>query len=263
MKALWKGTISFGLVSIPVQLFSAIQEHVLGFTVLCSECHFPLEYQRWCSKCKKKIAWTDVVKGLEVKKGQYIILTQEKIRQLKPEATNTIDISEFVSIHEIAPIYYDHHYYLMPTEPAKAKAFTLFAQALQELDKAAVGKFIMHDKEHVCALQSYENGILLSTLNYDYEIRAFKNNEISKKNSQKVSASELKLAKALITRLSKKKFDIAKFKDTFAEQLIKLLKQKKHDKKTALPCTKKKVKRVVKKPSLEDLLQESLHEARA
>src|SRR5438552_848612 len=92
MKPIWKGTISFGLVTIPIQLFSAIQEHVLGFKNLCATCHHPLEYKRWCSTCDKNVAWADVVKGLEVKKGEYVILTQEKIKELRPETTNAIEI---------------------------------------------------------------------------------------------------------------------------------------------------------------------------
>lgn len=262
MKAIWKGTISFGLVSIPVQLFSAIQSHVLGFTLLCDTCHTRIEYQRFCPQCDKKVAWTDVVKGLEVSKGKYVVLTQEKIKSLKPKSTSTIDISEFIEASLIAPIYYDQHYYLVPVDAKKAKAYFLFTEALKVMKKAAIGTFVMHEKQHVCALQFYEKGILLSTLNYDYEIRSIeKVAKASDKKQLQIAAGELKLAKELISKLTSKKFNISQFKDTFAEQLLKLVKQSKKGRKIATP---KKVKVERKKAvSLEDVLRESLHVARA
>lgn len=262
MKAIWKGSISFGLVSIPVQLFSAVQEHILGFTLLCDTCHTPIEYQRFCPHCDKKIAWTDVVKGLEISKGKYLVLTQEKIKSLKPESTSTIDIIEFVDSALIMPIYYDQHYYLAPVDAQKAKAYLLLSEALKSMKKAAIGSFVMHEKEHVCALQSYEKGLLLSTLNYDYEIRSIdKVAQLNSKKTVKLTAGELKLAKELINKLTSKKFDISEFKDTFAEQLLKLIKQHKKGK-VAIPKKKAKVERK-RSASLEDMLRESLHEARA
>src|SRR5437868_5794495 len=113
-KSVWTGAISFGLVTIPIRLYSAVQEHLFGFTLLCKKCHTPIHYKRWCERCAKEVAWTDVVKGIELKKGKYLILTQQLIKTLKPTKTDTINITEFVDAALIEPIYFDHHYFAAP-----------------------------------------------------------------------------------------------------------------------------------------------------
>lgn len=262
MKPIWNGSISFGLVTIPIKLYKAVQEHVFGFTLLCATCHTPIHYSRWCNHCNKEVAWNHVVKGLEVKKGQYIILTSETIKRLKPEKSSTIDITEFVPIDLIAPIYYEHHYYIAPQ--GAQKAYALFAQALKLMKKVAIGQFVLRDKEYIVALQAYENGILLSTLNYAYEIRSMDKIVQMSATKAQISTAELKLAKQLIDKLSKNKFDISKFKDTYAESLKKLIKQqsklKGKSKRIKLPVQPKKLKKV---HSLMDSLRDSLVQAHA
>ena len=258
MKSVWSGSISFGLVSIPINLYSAIQEHVLGFKVLCEKCNNPVSYKRWCAHCKKEITWDHVVKGLEVEKGKYVVLTNETIKNLKPEKTSTIDIVEFVNVVDIGPIYYQHHYYATPGQQAQ-KAYTLLYQALKVMGKAAIGTFVMRDKQYVCALQGYDMGILISTLHYDYEIRAIDKVIKSTSKQPKIGAAELKLAKQLISSLQKNKFDISQFKDTFAQELKRFLKQNAQGK--VVKFAKKKVQLEKTDKSLMKQLKESLAEA--
>lgn len=246
MKSIWKGSISFGLVTIPVRLYSAVQEHAIGFTLLHNKCHTPIFYKRWCEHCKKEVAWPDVVKGLKQESGSYAILTQEKLKALKPKTTDTISVIEFVSADQIEPIYLEHHYYLAPEKKGE-KSFFLFQAALEKSGKVAIGMFVMREKQYLCVINPYENTMLLTTLNYAYEIRSLAEVPNLKEQPQKLQATELKLAQDLIQALSKKKFNLEQFKDTFAQQLKAALKSTKKEKiskkkkeKTPAPIKKQK-----------------------
>jgi len=223
MKSIWKGSISFGLVTIPVRLYSAVQEHVLGFKLLHSKCHTPISYERWCDHCKKEVGWDDIVKGLKLENGSYFILTQEKLKELKPVKTDAISIVEFVDASEIEPIYLEHHFYLGPEKEGE-KAFFLFKKALEDSGKVAIGTFVMRDKEYACVINPYSDTMLLTTLNYAYEIRDIKDVP-NLQAPQKLASAELKLAAELIDRLTVKKFNLGQFKDTFAEQLKAAIKK--------------------------------------
>lgn len=242
MKSIWKGNISFGLVTIPVRIYSAVQEHVLGFKLLHDKCHTPIAYERWCSNCKKEVGWADVVKGLKQEDGSYVILTQEKIKELKPEKTDNLSIVEFVNVDQIEPIYLEHHFYLGP-EKKDQNSFYLFKKALEQSGKVAIGRFVMRDKEYICVINPYEQTLLLTTLNYAYEIRPLWQVP-NLKPPKALSARELQLAKQLINQLTVKTFKLEKFKDTFAQQLKEAIKKskKQKSKKVKVPAQTKKEK---------------------
>lgn len=254
MKPIWQGTLSFGLVTIPVSLFSAIQSHSLGFTLLCGVCHTPITYKKWCNHCNKEVEWNSIVKGIKIKKDTYFILTQENLHKLKPIKTEEIDIIECIDPALISPIYLENHYYLAPKK-RNEKAFFLFARALNETQKVAIGHFVMKDKEHVCVILPYENGLLLTTLNYAYEIKDIESLE-TLKSIPKLSTQEIDLAKAIINQLNKKKFDISVFKDTFAEKLVAALKKRKKSK--LLIAQEKKSKKIGSETDLISSLKASL-----
>lgn len=119
MKAIWQGTLSFGLVNIPVSLYSAVEAQALGFTMLCATCNNPITYKRWCNHCEKEVEWSNIVKGLKIKKDTYFVLTQENLHKLKPTKTDAINIVEFVDPSLIDPIYLEKHYYLAPKRKVK------------------------------------------------------------------------------------------------------------------------------------------------
>jgi DNA end-binding protein Ku len=255
MKKIWSGSLSFSLVTIPVEMYSAVKEHLLGFKLLCGRCKTPITYQRFCEHCKKPIPWADVVKGLKLENGSYFILTPEKIKELKPEKTDAITIIEFVAEDAVNIIYFEQHYYLAPDKKGHAP-FRLFCEALFATKKAAIGTFVMRDKEYVCMLSPYENGLLLTTLNYAYEIVPTK--EIFKSvATKKPSSAELKLAAQLIAKHTVKKFDISDFKDTFAEKLKKAIRQQRHAKSSKKKTHKKEVV-MPKKATLIGALRESI-----
>jgi DNA end-binding protein Ku len=254
-RSVWKGSLHFGLVSIHIELYSAVQPHVIGFKLLHNVCNTPISNKRWCNHCEQEVAWEETVKGLKLKDGTYFVLTQENIKKLKPEKTDTIDVIEFVDTDAVSPLYYDQHYYMVP-QKGTDKAFFLLAAALDRYKQSAVGQFVMRDKEYVCLVQPYQNALLLSTLNYDYEIKHIEQVE-ELKAPAKVSEQELKLAYLLMNKLYKKSFDISDFKDTFATKLAHALKAKEKGKIVAIEKPKKAAK---PQASLMDALKASLKE---
>lgn len=251
----WRGALSFGLVNINIELYSAIKQHSLGFNLLHAKCHTPIKYERWCPRCNKEVSWDDIVKGLKLSDGTYFILTKEALAKLKQQKTDYINIIEFIDSGLLDTIYLNQHYYIAPSR-ATDKAFFLFMVALKKMNKIAIGQFVLRDKQYVCAIQPYKNCLLLTTLNYNYEIK--KVAKIEELHVLKIEAKELKLAEQLIDKLNVKKFDISQFKDNFAQELQKHIKQS--SKKIALPKIKKLKE---KKLSLVEDLQASLKEKKS
>lgn len=251
MRTIWKGSISFGLVNIPIELYPAIQEHSLGFKLLHNECLTPISYKRWCSHCNREIPMQEIVKGFKLPDGTYYILDKETLETLKPVKSDSIDIVEFVDADQIKSLYLDKHYYILPQKKTN-KAFFLFMQALLNLKKLAIGQFVLRDKQYICAIEPYLKGLLLSTLNYVYEIRDLP--ALSTLEVPKVNQTELKLAEELINTLYNPKFDLGKYKDTFATKLKERI--RKSAKGIRIP--QKEVIHKVEEPSLIEALKASL-----
>lgn len=227
MKSVWKGSISFGLVNIPVKLYSATQPRTVSFRYLCKKCHSPLKYQRYCPKCKKDIPWENVVYGFDTGEG-YKIFTQQEIEKLKPEKSDIAEVLNFVDTSEIDLIYFNKSYYIIP-DKKKEKSFFLFMEALRSAAKAAVVKIILRTKEYLAVIRPYKNVLLMTTLLYESEIRKLKDFE-ELKEKPKVSSDELKLANQLIKKYSKKEFDISEHEDKFAEKVKEIVTGKKSKK---------------------------------
>lgn len=225
MKVIWKGSLAFGLVNIPINLYSAIEARGIKTKLLYKKNLSPIRYKRWCDGCKKEVTWEDVVKGFEIGEDEYVVMTQKELEAIKPEKSKAIDIVEFVEYQQVDPIYFNSHYYIGP-EKADEKAYFLFKEVLEQTNKMAIGQFIMHEKMHTCAVESYREGLLLTTLNYGYEIRDISEIKELKNKPPKLSKQELELAKKLIDKITVKKFDINIFKDTFHEHLVDMLKKK-------------------------------------
>src|SRR5579872_3949064 len=224
MKAIWEGSLSFGLVAIPIRLYPAAQEHTLGFKMLCGTCKNPIHLIRWCPHCKKEVAWDNVLKGVEVAKGKYVALTKEMFKKLKPTKTNSIAILSFVQKEIVDPVYFNSHYYAAPA--TSHRAYALLQHALGTTGRVAIGNFVMRDREHMCMIESYHTGLLLTTLYYEYEVRPAENIPAFQKKEPTISSNELKLAKQLIDQLTQKTLDMSQFKETFAQEIKKLIKQK-------------------------------------
>ncbi len=253
MKSIWSGSLSFGMVNIPIKLYSTV-EHAAspGFKLLHLEDKSPIEYRKYCKKQDTEVPWSEIVKGLEVEPGSFFLFTKEELARLRPEKSDSIDVVEFVSPDQIDRPFLDTHYFVGP-DKKKEKAFFIFAQALKVSKKNAIGRFVMREKEYTCAIAPYEEGLLLSTLNYSYELRSVKGVE-NITDQVVIKKSELDLAVQLIEKLSAAHFDVSKYKDEFAEHLKAAI--EKRDRKELVIIEKEKEE--TSEENLIDALKQSL-----
>jgi DNA end-binding protein Ku len=229
-RAILKGSISFGLVNIPIQVFSAGQkEDYTSFNQLCEKGH-KIRYKKWCPVEEREVQWSEIKKGYEVTKNNYVVLEKEEIDKIKLKTTNTIEIKEFIDAQDLDPIFVEKSYYIGP-DPGKkkiesaAKAYSLFVKILHETMKIAIGKVVLRDKEHLVALRAYQRGLVMHQLKYLDEIRPM--DEIDGIDApQKVDAKELSLGKTLVDNLTVEKFDPGQYSDTYAKELEKLIEAK-------------------------------------
>src|ERR1700686_621495 len=217
-RAIWSGTISFGLVSIPVRLYTATESHDVHFHLLHKKDGVRLQNVRWCPKDEKAVPWDEVVRGFEYAKGNYVPISEEDLDHLPVKTVHTVDISDFVKLEEVDPIYYDKAYYLAPEETG-AKAFVLLRQALERTGRAAVAKVAIRDKESLCLVRPYQDVLSMDTLFYANEIRPTKEIVV---DGVGVSPKEIQMAVSLIENLSNS-FDPRRYHDGYQAALKKLI----------------------------------------
>src|ERR687896_2511736 len=222
MKALWKGAITFGLISIPVRLHSAVQEKSLKFHLLHGEDHGRIKYQRVCSKCGKEVTWDDLVRGYEVSKDTYVTFTDEELQSVDVESIRAIDVVSFVPLESIDPIYFNKTYYVAP-EPSGLKAYRLLAGALEAEQQVGIAKVSLRDKEHLATIRLKEDVFVLETMHWPDEIREPAFEELDKKVD--VRDPEVKMARQLIQQLSGD-FHPEEFRDEYRERLQVIAEQK-------------------------------------
>src|SRR5215212_7833849 len=169
-RAIWSGSISFGMVSIPVKLFGATESRDISFNLLHSTCGTRLQQRRWCPTDEVEVPWSETVRGYEYAKGQYVVLTEEDFERLPLPSKHTIDLSAFVEEQEIDPVFYERSYYLEPGERAE-KPYALLLKALAKRKLNAVATITIRQKEQLCMLRSHEGAMMLETLYYPHEIR--------------------------------------------------------------------------------------------
>ena len=220
-RAIWSGTISFGMVSIPVRLYTATESHDVHFHLLHEADNVRLKNIRWCPKHEKAVPWEDTVRGFEYTKGKYVPISDEDLEHLPMKTVHTVEISDFVKLEDVDPIYYDKAYYLSPEETG-VKAFALLRQALEETGRAAVAKVAIRDKENLCLVRPYEDVLAMETMLYANEIRS---TEDIAADGAKVSPKELQMAVSLIENLSDT-FDPERYDDDYQKALKKVIKAK-------------------------------------
>jgi DNA end-binding protein Ku len=229
-RAIWKGSISFGLVDIPIQVFSATQkEEYTSFNQLCNKGH-KIKYKKWCPIEEREVPWSEIKKGYEITKNDYVVLEKEEIENIKLKTTNTVEVKEFIESEEFDPIFIEKNYYVGPDAGKKKsetsiKAYALFVKILHETGKIAIGKVVLREKEQLVALRAYQRGLVMHQLMYLDEIRPM--DEIGGLESlQKIDAKELSLGKALVDNLTTDKFDPGQYSDTYAKELEKIIEAK-------------------------------------
>jgi DNA end-binding protein Ku len=221
-RAMWKGAISFGLVSVPVGLYTSTEEKTLRFNQLHDEDFGRIKMQRVCSKCGEMVDFEHIVKGYEYEKDKYVVMTDEDFDAVPVESSRAIDIVQFVDLADIDPIYYKKSYYLLPEESG-LKAYTLLRRAMEEDGRVAIAKVAFREKEHLAALRFKDNVFVLETMYWPDEIRAADFDILDKR--VQVRDNEVQMAKSLIDNLTEP-FKPEKFKDEYREALLEIVEKK-------------------------------------
>jgi DNA end-binding protein Ku len=251
MRPIWKGHLTFGLVTIPVKLYTATESKDVRFRLLHRSCMTPIQNKRYCPHHEQIVDWNDVVRGYEYAKDKFVPVTDEELDSVPLETAGTVNVTSFADLREIDPIFYEKSYYLAPDEGGQ-KAFRLLHDTLGEITKVAVGKVVIKEKEHLVAVRPYDGTLVMSTLYYADEVRAV--GDIPELPVQaKVHANEKKMAMQLIEGLIAA-FNPAEYRDEYRDALQKAIAAKVDGEAVAAAPTRKTEKVV----DLMDALRRSL-----
>jgi DNA end-binding protein Ku len=254
---MWKGAIAFGLVTVPVSLYAATERsEKLAFHLLHAKDGSRIDYKRFCVKEDKEVAWDEIVKGYEHRKGQYVVLTDADFEKARTPATEAFDIRAFVSAEDIDALYFDTPYYLAPAGKSGVKAYALLRDALEETGRVGVGTIVLRQREHLAALEPSGEALVLTTMRFAHEIRSPKGLDLPKAKHG-YQPREMKLAHQLIDTLSAE-WDPKEFKDTYTDVLKRIIAQKVEGEEVT-------VAEVPERPKIVDLakaLRQSLEEGR-
>jgi DNA end-binding protein Ku len=224
-RAIWSGAISFGLVNVPVKLYSATSPKTVRFHQLSGKTGARIRQKRVDSTTDEEVPYEDIVKGYEITPDHYVLITSEELEALDPKATRTIDIEEFVDLADIDPIYYDHSYYLAPAAGG-AKAYRLLVDAMRESGKVGIGRVVLRSKQQLCALRPTGEALTLSTMLFGDEVLSpDRLDELESVNEAEASERELTMAQQLIDSLSSD-FEPDKYHDEYRERVLNLIERK-------------------------------------
>lgn len=222
MRALWKGSISFGLVHIPISLFPATQSEDLKFRLLRSSDHSPVNYKRVAEKDGKEVPWEQIVKGYEYEKGKFVVLKEEDFKRVDIEATQTVEIEAFVAAEEINPVFFSKPYYMEPQKGAD-RAYVLLREALQGTGKIGIAKVVIKTREHLAAVKPQDEGLMLVLMYWASELRDIE--EFKQPKESKPAAKELSMARHLIETMTQT-WDPEAYKDDYRDALEKVIEEK-------------------------------------
>ncbi|QHS22044.1 Ku protein [Virgibacillus sp. MSP4-1] len=249
MHTMWKGTISFGLVNIPVKLHAATENKDIRLRNLHKECESPIKYEKVCPVCDKEVSNDDIVKGYEYAKNKFVVLDDEDLENLKKEQDDkAVEIVDFVQLEEIDPIYFEKSYYLSPNEGG-GKAYALLRQSLKDTGKIGIAKIMIRSKEQLAIVRVYENTIVMETIHYPDEVRAV--DEVPNVPAETdLGEKELNTAKMLIDELTTE-FEPEKYTDEYRTALMDLIEAKKENDEV----TTAKEKKTEKPDNVTDLME--------
>jgi DNA end-binding protein Ku len=229
-RSIWKGTISFGLVNIPIQLQTATREKSVHFHLLSKDGTCRLRQKLYCPETKKEFDFSDTARGIEVGKDEYVLVDEKEIDKIKPVKGRAIEIQQFIKLDEIDPIYFDRTYFVAPEE-GSGKSYKLLHQAMEESGTIAIARFVMREKEYVAALRVMEEGIVIHILHYADEVLKMGDALPGSLAGIKLPAKEVQMAKQLVDSMTRK-LDLEEFRDEYRERMEKLIEDKAKGKKT-------------------------------
>ena len=231
MATIWKGSLTFGLVNVPVELKSAVRTDKISFRQLNAEDLSPIKYERVSEKTGEPVAWGDIVKGYEYTKGKFVVLTDEELKAAALESSRTIDILDFVQETEIDPRYFETPYFLVPTKGGE-KAYALLREAIRNAGAVGIGKITLRQTEHLAGVKVVGDALVLEIMRFASEL--VDPAELSFPDAGMVRPQELKMAEQLVANLAEP-FDPEKYTDEYRENLMKVIKAKMKGKKIAVP----------------------------
>lgn len=223
MRSMWKGSLSFGLVNIPVHMYTGSKEKELSFILLHKKDLSEIHYARICKTEGKEVPWNEIVKGFEFEKGEYVIVTDEDFAKANLRKSKTIEIVNFVEESEVDPIYYVKPYYLEPDKNAE-KAYSLLRDALKKSKKVGLAKFVLRNKEHIALIKPHENMLIVNELRYQAELLKAEDLKLPSER-EKINSKELDIAIQLIDHLTVS-FKPERYKDTYVQEMKKIIQYK-------------------------------------
>jgi DNA end-binding protein Ku len=233
MRSIWNGAITFGLVSIPVGLYTAVEEKSPKFNMLHAKDNGRIRQKRVCTVCNEEVPWEEIAKGFEYEKDRYVVFTEEEIARIPAESIRAVDIVAFVPLEEIDPIYFNKSYYLAP-EPTGLKAYRLLERALKDTGRIGIAKVTLRDKERIATLRLRDGVFVLETMYWPDEVREPDFDVLDK--DVDIRRQELEMAKSLVENLSAD-FDPTEFEDEYRIRVEQAVQQKIEGQEIAMPAT--------------------------
>jgi DNA end-binding protein Ku len=236
----WKGYVSFGLISVPIRLFVAAREEHIGFNQIHKECGTRVKQQLYCPHDERVVERSELAKGYQVDKDTYVLVTDEELKSLEAESSESMEIQQFVNLDDVDPVYYQTSYYTVPEDPGR-RAYALILQGMEQLKLGAIAKITLHQREQIVMIRPYNKGLVLHTLYYPAEVRQIA--EYGQDEDLKLQKAEVDLAEQFMKQLTAK-FEPEQFKDEYqtrVEELVEskeagmVLKSEKHPKKHMAP----------------------------
>jgi DNA end-binding protein Ku len=244
MRTIWKGAISFGLVNIPIKLFTATNKNDIRFHYLHKDCNTPIETKRYCPHCEREVKYDELVKGYEYEENKYVVLSDEDFNNMPVNSTRTIDIIDFVSLDEIDPIFYIKTYYLKPNEGGE-KPYLLLKRAMEKSRKVAISKITIRNKESMAVVRVMDDILAMETMFFADEVKdkgEFNIEEIEAKID--ISDKEEKLAIEIVNNLTSK-FNLEKYKNEYRDKLMGIIREKMEGKEIKIPEAPRTEQRVL------------------
>jgi DNA end-binding protein Ku len=218
----WKGYISFGLVSVPVRLYAAAREQHVSFNQIHEPCGSRIKQQTFCPVCDRVVERNELVKGYQVDRDAYVLVTGDELKTLEANSSEAMEIAQFVSLSEVDPIYFEASYYSAPEDPGK-RAYGLLLQAMEKLNVAAIAKVTLHSREQIVLMRPYHQGIILHTLYFPAEVREI--SEYGKADNMTLQKPEMDLAEQFIRQLTAK-FEPEQYKDEYQDRVLAMIETK-------------------------------------
>lgn len=253
-RAIWSGTISFGLLNVPVRMYSAVARRNIALREIRESDSARIKHRRVAEGTDEEVPYENIVKAYELSPGQYVPLGKDEMAALAPEKTRAIDVQDFVDIEEIDPMYFDSPYYLGPADGAE-KAYSLLASAMESSGKAAIARFVFRNKEHLSAIRASDGVLTLTTMRFHDEVVPADELDVLPDKKPKVAKKEQQMAEQLIDSLSTE-FEPNQYRDEYREQLLALIEQKAEGKEIVAPETE--APKETKAPDLMAALEESI-----